>query len=227
MAQPICLINFFKYFDENNPSHVKAVEELKKSLPPEALLDNASWVKIFRQNAPIPTHPIHLNVPYYPQTDNYTDPEGTCNSSACAMCLEFLKPGTLKSDNEYLKKVLQIGPSTDHIAQTKALLSYGVNSRFDYNLSFNDVDRSLVNGKPMVLGILHRGTLSAPTGGHMVVVIGRTDDGDYVFNDPYGSLNDSYTSSVYNGKGVIYKKSVLEKRWTIDGPNSGWGRTFL
>jgi hypothetical protein len=60
----------------------------------------------------------------------------------------------------------------------------------------------------------------------MVVVIGKTASGDYVCNDPYGSLNDGYTGSVTNGKGVVYKKSVLEKRWTADGPKSGWGRVF-
>jgi hypothetical protein len=93
-------------------------------------------------------------------------------------------------------------------------------------LSFADLDNELSNGRPVVIGILHRGTLSAPTGGHMVVVVGKTPAGDYVVNDPYGSLNDGYTGAVTNGKGAVYKKSVLEKRWTVDGPKSGWGRVF-
>lgn len=226
MAQPINLISFFKYFDETNPKHIAAIDELKKSITPEALLDDANWVRIYRSNI---NNSILLKVPYYPQTDNYSDPDGTCNSSCCAMCLEFLKPGTLKGekgDDEYLKKVLSIGASTDHEAQTKVLASYGITSGFYYNLSFSSIDDSLKAGKPVVLGILHRGTLASPTGGHMIVCIGKTENGDYIFNDPYGSLNDGYTSSVYNGKGVIYKKSILERRWTVDGPNSGWGRIF-
>ncbi len=60
----------------------------------------------------------------------------------------------------------------------------------------------------------------------MVVVIGKTSKGSYIINDPYGDLYDGYTSNVYNGKSVTYEKHVLEARWTVDGPMSGWGRKF-
>jgi len=169
-----------------------------------------------------------LEVPYYPQTDNYTNAERTCNSSACAMCLEYFKPGTLKGakgDDAYIQKVFAIGDTTDHSVQTQVLANYGIQSNFSYNLSFADLDKSLSAGKPVVIGILHRGSLSNPTGGHMVVVIGKTQNGDYVVNDPYGSLNDGYTGDVYNGKGAIYKKSDLSARWCPNG-NDGWGRIF-
>ena len=60
----------------------------------------------------------------------------------------------------------------------------------------------------------------------MVVVIGKKGD-DYVINDPYGTLNDGYTSSVYNGKGTVYKKSELTYRWLEGGKDkTGWGRIF-
>jgi len=110
--------------------------------------------------------------------------------------------------------------------QTKVLAGYGVKSHFSYNLSFADVDKSLDAGKPVVIGILHRGSLSAPTGGHMCVVIGKTPDGKgYFVNDPYGSLNDNYTGPVTNGKKTIYTKAVLKHRW-CPGGNDGWGRIF-
>jgi hypothetical protein len=144
------------------------------------------------------------------------------------MCLEYFKPGTLvghKGDDAYIRKVFSVGDTTDHTVQTKVLDSYGIKSHFSYNLSFADLDRELAAGRPVVIGILHRGTLSRPTGGHMVVVIGKRGE-DYVVNDPYGSLNDGYTGAVTNGKGVVYKRSDLAKRWTPDGPTSGWGRIF-
>jgi hypothetical protein len=59
----------------------------------------------------------------------------------------------------------------------------------------------------------------------MVVVIGKTPSGDYIVNDPFGSLNDGYTGSVYNGKGAIYKRSELSRRW-VPNINDGWGRLF-
>jgi hypothetical protein len=226
----IDLHNFFKHYDEKNPKHVAAVEQLEVDLMgkfPELMEDSANWVRIYRTKAE-QTVPGVLNVPYFPQTDNYRDAQRTCNSSACAMCLEYFKPGTLvgpKGDDAYVRKVFSIGDTTDHSVQTKVLESYGVKSTFSYNLSFADLDRELANGRPVIIGILHRGTLSNPVGGHMLVVIGKKGE-DYVVNDPYGSLNDGYTGSVYNGKGAVYKRSELARRWTPDGPKSGWGRVF-
>jgi hypothetical protein len=227
----IDLINFFKHFDEKNPKHVAAVEQFQKDLFAKAedlVEDNSNWVRIFRTKIESPKSNI-LTVPFFPQTDNYRDANRTCNSSSCAMCLEYFKPGTLKGpkgDDDYVRKVFAIGDTTDHAVQTRVLAGYGIESSFSYHLSFADLDNELSNGRPVVIGILHRGTLSAPTGGHMVVVVGKTPAGDYVVNDPYGSLNDGYTGAVTNGKGAVYKKSVLEKRWTVDGPKSGWGRVF-
>ena len=224
------LHNFFKHYDEKNPKHVAAVEQLEVDLASKCqdlMEDSANWVKIFRTKVE-PVVPGVLNVPYFPQTDNYRDANRTCNSSSCAMVLEYFKPGTLKGakgDDAYVQKVFSVGDTTDHSVQTKVLDSYGIKSHFSYNLSFADLDRELTAGRPVVIGILHRGTLSRPTGGHMVVVVGKKGE-DYVVNDPYGSLNDGYTGPVTNGKGAVYKRSDLEKRWTPDGPKSGWGRIF-
>jgi hypothetical protein len=226
----IDLHNFFQYYDKNNPKHVAAIEQFEIDLEkkcPELMNDSSNWVRIYRSKPDQKVSGV-LNVPFYPQTDNYRDANRTCNSSACAMCLEYFKPGTLqgaKGDDAYVQKVFAIGDTTDHSVQTKALLSYGIKSSFSYSLTFADLDRDLAAGRPIVIGILHRGTLSRPTGGHMVVVVGKTESGDYIVNDPYGSLNDGYTGSVYNGKGAVYKKIELSSRWCPKG-NDGWGRIF-
>ena len=229
----IDLHNFFKHYDEKNPKHVAGVEQLEKDLTDSLLIDDTSnWVRIYRTKPSKPVNPSILDVPYYPQTDNYTNAERTCNSSACAMCLEYFKPGTLKGaqgDDAYIRKVFAIGDTTDHSVQTKVLASYGIQSSFSYNLSFADLDKSLSAGKPVVIGILHRGSLSNPSGGHMVCLIGKTQDGkSYICNDPYGSLNTGYSGPVEEGKGVIYSKEVLKYRWLEGGKdNTGWGRVFL
>jgi len=192
------------------------------------LNDDSNWVRIYRTKIEKPKSEGVLNISWFPQTDNFVLPDSTCNSSACAMCLEYFKPGTLKGakgDDAYLEKVLSLGNSTDHSVQTKVLQSYGLSSVFSYNLNFSDLDAELAAGRPIVIGILHRGSLSNPTGGHMVVVIGKTQNGDYVVNDPYGSLNNGYSGPVEQGKGAIYKKSDLSSRWCPAG-NDGWGRIF-
>jgi hypothetical protein len=224
------LNNFFKFYDPKNPKHIAAVDQLELDIDPKLIDDSANWVRIFRTQPEAPKTTT-LAVPFYPQTDNYALANSTCNSSSCAMALEFLKPGTLKGpkgDDAYLRKVLALGKSTDHNVQTKVLESYGVYSTWKQTLTFADLDRELGLRKPVVIGILHRGTLSAPTGGHILVVIGESSDGkSYVVNDPFGDLMDGYTTDVYNGKGALYPKYILEKRWTVDGPNSGWGRVFV
>ncbi len=227
----INLHNFFKHFDEKNPNHVKAVEYFVAALEkkaPEELDDASGWVKTFRASVQKQATSILENFPWFPQTDNYRDPNRTCNSSACAMCLEYFKPGTLKGpkgDDSYVQKVFAIGDTTDHTVQTRVLMSYGINSAFRYNLTFADLDRELAAKRPVVIGILHRGPLSAPTGGHMLPVIGKTPSGDYIVSDPYGSLNDGYTGPVTNGRGAVYKRSELARRWCPAG-NDGWGRVF-
>jgi hypothetical protein len=233
----IDLQNFFRYYDHTLPRHRAAIDDLVRVLEekaPELLQDNANWVRIYRSpSTPPKPSGILLNVPWYPQTDNFTLPDSTCNSSACAMCLEFLKPGSLppgpKGDDAYLRKVLAIGKSTDQSVQTRVLQSYGVNSVFRFNLDFSDLDRELAARRPSVLGILHRGPTHRPTrnSGHMIVCRGKTDKGDYIINDPYGSLHDGYSGPVINGRQVVYSRMELEKRWTADGPRTGWGRIFL
>jgi hypothetical protein len=231
----IDLQNFFRYYDHTLPKHRAAVDDLVRVLEqkaPELLEDSANWVKIYRSpNAPPKPSGILLSVPWYPQTDNIIQPDRTCNSSACSMCLEFIKPGSLppgpKGDDAYIKKVFAIGDTTDHSVQTRVLQSYGVNSVFRYDLSFADLDRELIAGRPVVIGFLHRGPESAPSGGgHMIVVRGKTDSGDYWINDPYGNLYENYVTPVANGRQVIYRKSTLEKRWTVKHPKDGWGRIF-
>lgn len=224
----IDLHNFFKHFDENNPKHVAAVEQLEVDMKDSPLMqDEANWVRIFRTQPEKPKSNV-LDVPWFPQTDNYRDADRTCNSSSCAMCLEYFKPGTLKGakgDDAYVQKVFSIGDTTDHFVQTRALASFGIQSRFSTSLSFADLDRELAAGRPVCIGILHRGPISAPRGGHVLVVIGKTPSGDYVVNDPYGSLNDGYTGAVTNGRGAIYKRSELARRWCPAG-NDGYGRIF-
>lgn len=231
----IDLQNFFKFYDEKNPKHRAAVDDLERVLiqkAPELLQDSANWVRIYRTpNTPETPKGKILNVPWYSQVDNYTLPDSTCNSSACAMFLEFLKPGSLppgpKGDDAYLRKVLALGKSTDHAVQTRVLESYGLKSVFRYDLDFTDLDRELTSGKPVVIGILHRGTESAPRGGHVIIVIGKTDDGNYVCHDSYGSILSNYTGPVVEGKQVVYSRKMLQRRWTVDGSKTGWGRITL
>ena len=221
----ILLKNAAKYFS-GTKSQIDAFSFLQDKVSDDVL---NQFAILWRKKSAAPKE-INLKVPFFNQLDNYRDAYRTCNSSSCAMCLEYLKPGTLpgpKGDDAYVKKVFSIGDTTDHSVQTQALRSYGVDSEFYYNLGFADIDKSLAAGKPVVIGILHRGPLSAPRGGHMIVVRGKNASGDYYINDPYGSLNDSYTGAIENGNNAVYTKHELTYRWLENGADkTGWGRIF-
>lgn len=170
---------------------------------------------------------IQLPVPFFKQIDNKEQAERTCNTSSCAMVAKYLG-AKISGDDEYFQYVIHHGDTTDHSAQTRALQQIGIQSTWNTTLDFEDLDKSLAANLPIVIGILHRGSDDAPTGGgHMIVVIGRTADGDYICNDPYGSMLNGYTSpDAEDGNAVIYPRHVLVRRWTCEGPKSGWGRLF-
>lgn len=202
-----------------------------------------SHVQIFedgKQVVPSPaTQEILLDVPFLAQLARPEEPTSmtqweqnrTCNTSSNAMVAKYLG-AEISGDDEYYKFVQRYGDTTDHGAQTKALEAIEIQSTWHTNLSFVDLDRSLSSGLPVVIGILHRGSAANPTGGHMLVVIGRRPNGDYIVNDPFGSLVDSggaYTGAVNNGRRAVYSRGVLTARWLVSSDptaRSGWGRLF-
>jgi predicted chitinase len=166
---------------------------------------------------------IQLPVPFFSQRDNMEQPYRTCNTSSCAMVAKFLG-ANISGDDDYFQYVIKYGDTTDHSVQTQALAELGIQSTWNTNLDFDDLDKSLASGLPAVIGILHHGPPEEPSGGHMIVAIGRTASGDYIVNDPFGNLLDEYASE--EGGGLTYSRHELTCRWTADGPKTGWGRLF-
>ena len=53
-------------------------------------------------------------------------------------------------------------------------------------------------------------------------MIGKDGD-DYIVNDPWGTIN--HASGTYDstdGNHKKYSKDLISKRWTVEGPGSGW-----
>lgn len=165
-----------------------------------------------------------LKVPYYSQRDNKEDWMRTCSTSTHAMILNFLKPGSVASDDEYFQKYVQpFGDTTDWRVHTEALRKFGIESEVRQNLDFGDLTRSLELGYPVAIGVLHKGMIEAPTGGHVLAIIGMDQlKGIFYANDPWGN---GFSYSDHNGKEVKYPiQPSLERRWLVEGSNSGWGR---
>jgi hypothetical protein len=227
--------DFAQFADPANPKHRAAYDELYKeilALKPELLTDEANWVRIHRADTTnAPGVPSILNVPYYSQRDNYRDASRTCFSSSCAMLCKFLKPNSIKGDDDYIREVFKRGDTTDASIQVQTLKHFGVSSRFATNLSFSTLDALLAQGIPVPVGILHKGPSTAPSGsGHWVIVIGKEVDAKapggswYIVNDPWGEIdNATGTYPSTNGNRVKYSRNLLKARWTVEGDGSGWG----
>jgi hypothetical protein len=148
------------------------------------------------------------------------------------MGLKFLLPDALKgsnADDDYLKRVLQYGDTTDSTAQLNALDSYGIDARFARNGTKWDIISEINKGYPVGVGFLHKGPASRPRGGgHWILAIGYTDE-HLIAHDPYGELdnvNGGYVKIGSGGKEVYYTWRNWLPRWEVEGPATGWYLTF-
>lgn len=160
---------------------------------------------------------INTGVNYFSQRNNYTMPHRTCNSSSNAMYLDWLRLATYRtplpgSDDAYLKKVLSIGDTIEHWVQTSAIKSYGFDTKWMEDFDFDLIKALLSAGFPVPVNILHRGTEEAPTGGHVICLIGnRNSQKTLVAHDPYGSLSSGYQNT--NGAYSLISWTTFERRW--------------
>jgi hypothetical protein len=168
-----------------------------------------------------PAGSILIPVPYISQRDAKVTPWRVCNTASSAMCAQFLGKREIGVDQMY---ELLPGDTTDHGVQVAALAKIGIKCVAG-NIGFEELDAQINQKRPVCIGILHKGPISAPYGGHVLVVIGRTPNGDFVVNDPWGDLNTGYASP-YNGAGKIYTRQELKIRWTVSHPKDGVARWF-
>ena len=168
---------------------------------------------------------IILEVPYQSQRDNYRDASRTCFSSSCAMAAMYMKPGSVKNDDEYLHKVFAIGDSTDSSVQVKVLKSLGLNPKYSQTGLTDNLKQNLLKKIPCPIGILHHGDSEHPSGGgHWICVIGFDDTKQtFYVNDPWGEID--HLSGQYintDGSHLAYSYNLIRRRWTVEGDGTGW-----
>jgi len=217
--------NFFKYYSEQD-HQVDGISRLYDALPPELKSEDHEWVKAYRDQLKRPEEPSTgtlLDVRYFSQRDNYRDANRTCFSSSCAMALDYVKPGTISNDDDYIRTVFSIGDTTESWVQVRALGDYGVRTTFQQNGKNEDIKALIDAGYPCPVGILHKGPANYPSGGgHWICIIGYDEKG-WVVNDPWGELD--HASGVYtstNGDRVHYSYGMLDARWTVESNSDGW-----
>ena len=184
--------------------------------------------------APVEAPPRPNKLVYYAQRDNYRDANRSCFSSCCAMLLKFAKPDSIKSDDEYLKRVFEFGDTVNAETQIKALESYGVKALFETNCSIEKLQYHVCGktGQPAAIGLLHRGNYLKPdiNKSHYVVCSGYDYASDrFEIQDPWLDEYD-WKEGVHNGfqDGVNqwWPSDALKYRFTVESKNghysSGW-----
>ena len=174
------------------------------------------------------SHGNPLQVPWYAQMDSTDQAQAArmCFSSSCAMLLQFLKLGTLSGpngDDQYLKRVLTYGDTTDAKAQVRALSSFGIKARFTTTAGWSDIERQINAGIPVPCGFLHRGPVSAPNGGgHWLIVVGFTQS-HLIVHDPFGEA-DLAAGATLGGvaRFARYSRQNFGPRWMVEGAGTGW-----
>jgi hypothetical protein len=222
-------IPFFEHW-KGLPHQRAAVQQFWEAVPASLKQRDASWYQTWKADGKQEatraiTNP--LRVPYFSQRDSQTEHAlRMCFSSSCAMLLETLRPGTLQGpngDDAYLGRVLRYGDTTDAQSQIKALQSFGIEASLVPNASWKTIEGQIDRGIPVPLGILHKGPVTAPTGGgHWICAIGYTDDA-IIVHDPFGDLD--LVAGVYRnnwGARLRYSRQNLGQRWMVEGPATGW-----
>ena len=175
---------------------------------------------------------ISLKVPYESQHDNESG-RGyrECFSSSCGAVARFW--GKVANDDEYGRIRRRFGDTTSVAAQVSALRHLGLDARFRQDGNPALLRAELAQGRPVVVGWIHKGAI--PDGlrgdGHYSVVSGI--DGRFsIHQDPYGEcdiVNGGYLGTT-GGHSVAYSMLNWRKRWEVIPvgrgykfvPNSGW-----
>lgn len=172
-----------------------------------------------------PPSSVKLNIPYKSQRDNYNNPDGSCNVTSLAMCLEFLGIARKRSSVGQLEDELYEYALNNNLSRhspydlAKIVQDYGARDAFDSHSSIEAAKSWLAAGNPAVI----HGYFTSF--GHIVVLVGYDDKG-FIVHDPYGEwYSDGYDrnalgSSDAKGKFLNYSYGLIERTCCTD--NQFW-----
>jgi peptidoglycan hydrolase-like protein with peptidoglycan-binding domain len=157
---------------------------------------------------------INHNVPYFSQADNKIEPWRTCGPTSAAMCLKYFQVADFGPSPQYEDDVKarfdRLGIDHGTPDGIKRLLEgLGLRDNLTMKGSLSDITRALDSGE---ICILH-GYWTAS--GHILVIRGYNDQGDFFVNDPegewvYGGYQKNSQSSPDNkGENKVYSRKLI------------------
>ena len=179
--------NVITYYKEEDHQY-EALKYLEYAIEPNTL---ETFKRIWRK---------HFN--RFSQRDNLINPYVSCNASSHAMLVDFLlrkhKRGSLASDNEYVAKVYSgdygkygSNNSVSWDIQLRVVRSYGFDVEYTSAGKESLIDY-LLDGYIAPCNFKHKGSLSHPFGGHVVVAVDYDPRLGFLITDPFGSPMPTY-----------------------------------
>lgn len=165
--------------------------------------------------------PITLPVPYLCQLDSVTNQgPSMCFSSTCAMAAAYIKPGCLAGSGQ---------PDDRYLSLVQTLRSLGIDAELRTDGRIEQLIAQLQLGIPVPVGWLHKGPVSAPSGGgHWSLVIGWDPIRRAVLmHDPNGEADlvggDYVSTTMGSGRNQWYSVRNRGRRWMVEGGGGpGW-----
>lgn len=157
---------------------------------------------------------INHNVPYFNQLNNEIDPWRCCGATSAAMCLKYFGVPDLgpmpQYEDDIKKRFDRLGISHTMPGGIRRLIEgLGLIDNLTMEGGLSDITRALDSGE---ICILHGYWTRA---GHILVIRGYNDKGDFFVNDPAGDwfyegydYNSQYTED-NKGKNKLYSRRLI------------------
>ncbi len=247
MAEPMSAARFLDRWQNyrDQPQQISGIRALHEAIAAleggqQVLDEQALWARQFSQKTappkpkPGPEHKgdgaVALALSFFDQTNDGPDGWRHCQSSSIAMNLAYLRVAGIKDDLDYLKVVQRHGDTTEQAAHAAALAELKAPGRFITSCSVERAKAELDKGFGLAFGILHRGPVSAPSGGGHSIAIRGYDASGWLVHDPYGELDLVRGGWARQGQGAgrskHYSFANTNPRWLLEGPSSGWAWAF-
>jgi hypothetical protein len=178
----------------------------------------------------VPTYSQELHTGEYPQWDG--GGEAWCSPTSTSMVLAYWRSGPRPADYAWVDPAYQ-DPWVDHAARNTYDYNYDGAGNWPFNAAYagrfgldafvtrlrslTEAEQFIKRGIPLVVSVSwDKGELDGAgysTNGHLMVIVGFTEDGDVVVNDPASHLIPSNEQVR-----TVYDREQFENTWV---PHSG------
>ena len=198
------------------------VGAMTSAIPDRFTVPTSPSAGAWGRELPVPRYSQNVHIGEYPQYGG--GGEAWCSPTSTEMVVEYWGRGPTEADLAWVDPSYQ-DPSVDHAARftydkdydgtgnwpfnTAYASTFGLNGYITRLSSLRDLERFILAGVPVITSQSFMASeldgAGYGTAGHIMVVVGFTEDGDVIANDPASSSNEAVRH--------VYKREQFETIW--------------